>query len=366
MATPAIFLAASALILAVLFRPRFFVRRRNLAVLGEELAAASRLGIPLQRVLRAFASRRWKRDAQAAQRVAQRLDDGLALSASAAGEPRLFPHPAALFLAAGERTGNLPEALSGAARWAWDDLTARGQWILFLWYPFLLGLAFSGIMPDSVLPRIAEILNAVETPARTPVPGAAFSRVMFLEFRLVFGWIPLGAALLLAAWKILERYSAFAGCLGRFRLALPVVGCFERRAGLERVALVLGMASKSGAGLPDALRASADAVSNPAHAEALRKAARETEEGRTLDQALAETGRFPESFAWRAGVVARSADPASAFAGLAKGLREERIRSLRRLLWAGAAATVIVVGIHVGILEYWIFQSIAYIRGIAA
>ena len=57
MATPAIFLAASALILAVLFRPRFFVRRRNLAVLGEELAAASRLGIPLQRVLRAYEKR---------------------------------------------------------------------------------------------------------------------------------------------------------------------------------------------------------------------------------------------------------------------------------------------------------------------
>jgi type IV pilus assembly protein PilC len=358
-----LFSAAAALALFLLFRPRVFLRRRNAAVLCEELAVASRLGVPLPRVLRAFASRRWKRDARAAERVAKRLEEGRTLSEAAAGEPRLFPAPAPLLIAAGEKTGNLAEALSGAARWAWDDLRARGQWAHFLWYPLLLGFALSGLMPASIQPRFAEIFEASSLSGPAAARCLELGRFLAWESRIALGWIPLGVALVLAAWVLLERFGGFRALAGKARLALPVLRGFERSADLERIALVLGMATGAGIRLSEALRAAAAAVWNPVHAEALRAAARDADEGKALHEALERTGRFPAAFAWRAGISARGADPRAAFAGLAGGLRTERIRSLRRALWAAAAASVVAVGLHVGLFEYWVFASISAVRG---
>ncbi|MHC5036485.1 MAG: type II secretion system F family protein [Planctomycetota bacterium] len=358
-----LFVIGSLLFWGALLGPRVLRRRRNLFALGEELASSIRLNIPLPKVLAAFSSDLPPVEAAAGQRVARRVEQGDSFAEAAKDEPRLFPGPAPLILAAGERAGNLEGALIETARWARRDYTNRGILVLVFWYPFILGALyslFSAWWSAIILAKFLELFAHYEQYGY-PM-HSALAKGLVWETRILFGYVPIGLGLLAVGWKVAGGWIPTLQRIGRIRSWIPFLDRAERQASQERMCRILAFALRADLPLPEALRIAAEAGMDARTADTVRKAAGWVEEGDRLEEALSKSGRFPADFLWRAGRAERSREPGEAFRSLAERIESRRKHRLRVILWAAFIFAVIFIGLHLGAWEWILFDSFRIFR----
>jgi general secretion pathway protein F len=141
---------------------------QELVLLNQEIAALVRAGIPLESSLAAAGQPVDGVPDTLMLRLAIRLREGMPLADALHAEGRELPGLYRAVVAAGVRTGRLPEALEALARFSQETLQLRRRIDLALLYPGLV-LLMSGVLLAWVIaywvPRLSEAFASLRVPA---------------------------------------------------------------------------------------------------------------------------------------------------------------------------------------------------------
>jgi type II secretory pathway component PulF len=144
----------------------------QLLALNEEIRALVRAGVPLERGLSVAARELRGKLGRITRALGDRLARGESLSQALEGEKQSLPPLYRAVVEAGARSGRLPVALEGLARYVGGFSEARATIGLALWYPLLvLSLAyvlFLGMVGWAV-PRFIEAFNSLGLTLSAPL-----------------------------------------------------------------------------------------------------------------------------------------------------------------------------------------------------
>jgi type II secretory pathway component PulF len=205
----------------------------QLLALNAEIAALVRAGVPLERGL-VIAGRDLRgRLGRIATALSQRLSRGESLSQALEGEGKAIPPLYRAVVEAGARSGQLPIALEGLARYVRGYNEARDAIGLALWYPLIvLSLAYFLFvaMVGLIVPKFVGAFDSLEL--TVPAPLRWMSQLgeyvpywwpvgpVFLVV-LVFAWIRTGAAARFGArsWNWLRLFPWMKSILANYETA---------------------------------------------------------------------------------------------------------------------------------------------------
>lgn len=266
----------------------------DLALATRQLATLSEAGIPLEEALGTCAEQIERAPARrviAALRA--RVMEGHSLSGAMAEFPRSFPELYRATIGAGEQSGHLDRVLSRLADYTESRQSLARRTALSLLYPAILTLAsvaVVGVLLGYVVPQLVQVFEGLNT--TLPLP----TRILLAVSGFVGNnglLLAAGVAVLLLGFSLALRRTAFQHGLHGMLLRLPVAGRLVRGAQTARFARTLSILTASGVPVLEALRISAQVVSNLPMRAAIRRAAAQVREGASLNRALAETRQFP-------------------------------------------------------------------------
>lgn len=275
-----------------LFKPR--LSAQDLAMITRQLATLVQAGLTLDDALRAVGQQSEKVSTKRIlTAVRARVVEGYSLAQSLAEFPQAFPSLYRATVAAGERSGHLDLVLSRLADYTESRYETRKKVQGALIYPAILTVLsllivvglLTYVVPDIVkvfdnqgqaLPLITQVLIGASDGLRAHI-GKLSLLLLFAIF----------------VFSRLLQGEAFRARWHAFQLRLPVAGRLVRDSQSARFVSTLGILTRSGVPLVDALRIAADVIDNlPMRAAVLQAADRVTEGGR-LAPALDQSKLFP-------------------------------------------------------------------------
>lgn len=295
----------------------------DLIALNDELAALVRAGIPLEQTLGDLGRDFPGRLGRATVELAGRVEHGASLPAAFAAMPDAFPSVYRAAIAAGLRTGHLPDVLEDLASSArrqrdlWQTITQAALYPLFLvllTYALFVLLIVAGLprfagMFERDVPRLVQVLLRLGEDA--PVWG------VFPPLLLVLGSM--------YAWQRSLRVGA-SGC-DRLPVLGPMLRDARRASFCENLALLL----RHQVALHEALPLGADSVLDRNLVPAARSLAAQLSAGSRLDpQASLKYRGFPSLLLW---LIASGQPQASLVAALQRTAAAYRRQSLRSSDW---------------------------------
>ncbi len=264
------------------------------ALVTRQLATLIRSGLPVEQALSAVVNQTGRpRIERIVVAVRARVLEGHSLAAALAEFPRAFPEMYRATVAAGEQSGHLEDVLEQLAEYLENRHDTGRSVAQSLIYPaFILVFSFAIIvlLMTYVVPRMVEVFARQDA----ELPWLTQALIVLSDF--VRNWLWLMALLVVGATVAFVR--ALRNPAFRFRVherltQLPALGRMLRSADSARLASTLGILSRSGVPLVDALVISSQVVSNLAIREAVRNAAARVREGGSLSRALDNSGYFP-------------------------------------------------------------------------
>jgi general secretion pathway protein F len=205
----------------------------QLLALNAEIIALVRAGVPLERGLLVTARELRGRLGRIAGALGRRLSRGESLVEALEGEGRAIPPLYRAVVEAGARSGRLPVALEGLARYVRGYSEARATIGLALWYPIVvISLAyglFIGLV-TLVVPRFIGTFEALRITASPVIRGLArlgqtveywWPVGPIALFVLVIGWLRSGAAARFKApsWSWLRFFPWMKSILANYESA---------------------------------------------------------------------------------------------------------------------------------------------------
>lgn len=274
---------------------------RDLALLTRQLSTLA-ASAPLEEALRTIGS---QSDRRGVRRVvlathAQVLE-GRRLADAMARQGKAFPPLYRAMVAAGERSGALPQILERLADLLERQQQVRGKMIGTLVYPAALSVTAVAVviaLMTFVVPRVVEQFDSMgrELPLLTrAVIGVS-------DFISQQGWIV--AALLLAGGIVFARSLKRDGVRLRvdgWLLRLPLLGRMLRDLHAARMSRTLAIMLDSGLPLIDGLAITARTVGNRVLRAATATMVTAIDEGGSLSSAMRQAGVFPPTLLYMAG-----------------------------------------------------------------
>jgi len=281
----------------------FRLSKSNLEWLWAELSLAIRQEKSVPEALeklsqRAFGGAR----AQVAERLAAAVNAGKPLSQAVAEQGRTFPPGTAEMLAAGERTGRLPEVLDSLAQDARMVDTLRYNITYAIAYPCLLALFALGLLLYLRL-ALFPMFYAMYDEMRVTLPAMTRYMPIIVE-------VEIGALLVLPALALMLLYVVpftIPIALDGVRLKVPVIGRLMHRMLLARWCRMAGLLFSAGVPEPEAVRIIGRASGNRVVRRMADRMAVELESGVPMEQVMATEYRFfPPMLTWSAGAATAS------------------------------------------------------------
>lgn len=264
---------------------------RELQLFNQEIAALLRSGLPLLQTLDLMLGR--QRDPEFRRvltEIRDRVKGGEDLSTVVESFGDMFPPLYAATLKAGERSGEMELVIRRFVRYLGLVLQTRNRVVSALVYPLaLVGLsvALIGVMTVYVLPRFTDFFSNmnIDLPLLTRLT-MGFS--LFIKDNLV--WVLLIVLAAGVALSQILRSSAGRQFVARWVLKIPLLGGIFYRMALSEFCRSLATLLAGGIPLVTALEISVRAVGNQHLQSKLQPVARRVREGRSLAEALQETG----------------------------------------------------------------------------
>jgi MSHA biogenesis protein MshG len=264
--------------------------RRALLDLTHQLTAVCESGIPVIAGLKAIAEQTTHPAVRpAVQRIIGRIEGGRSLADAMASEPDIFPDIYAKTIAAGETAGKLPEVLAALARYQDQEAETRSQIRSAMTYPCLVVFALViavVFMVVFVVPQFATLFDK-------------FNDQLPLPTRLL---LAVSAAVTKHYWVVLVTLAAAIYTFGRVirlrpvkhwldyqLLKLPVFGPLLIGVYMVRLIELLDLLMQAALPIVQAMRVTADSMTNAAIEKDVRGMVRSVEGGRSLTEAFAET-----------------------------------------------------------------------------
>lgn len=266
----------------------------ELALLTRQLATLVEAALPIEGALLAVAEQCDKpRLKNMMMTVRSKVVEGYSLAEGLAEFPHVFDHLFRSMVAAGEKSGHLDQVLNRLADYTEQRQHMRNQILMASIYPVVMvvvALAIIGILLSFVVPKITEQFEYMgqQLPALTRfMIGAS-------EFVQSYGiWLVLAIVLAVSLWQRLLKKPAIRLNYDRRLLRFGIIGRIVSSINTARFARTLSILNASGVPLLEAMRISADVLSNSHMKNSVAEAAARVREGTSLRTALEQTKLFP-------------------------------------------------------------------------
>lgn len=342
-------------------RPRTGLRRRRADVVEavRYLSTLVAAGFPLDRAVGTVAEVVVRPDVREAVLAAQvRLRAGGSLADALGERPRVFPRLAVALARAGERGGQLADALDRLAQQLEREERLRAQVGSALLYPALVAVVGGTallVLVLYVLPRFAALLG--EAGATVPRATAA----VLAAGDAVATWWPLlavGGLLLVGLGAVARRAPDVQAAVDRGLMRLPVVGGLRRQLVAARFGRSLATLLAGGLPMLAALDVAADALTDRAAGAAVRRARDEVRAGQRLAAALGRGGVLPYVFLQMVDLGERGGRLPELLGRGAEQAEQELERGLERLVRLVEPLLIVGFGLVVGVVALALLQAI--------
>jgi len=266
----------------------------DLALITRQLATLARAALPLEECLRAVAqqtdSARLKSMLLA---VRSRVMEGHTLATGLSDFKHIFPELYRTTVEAGESSGHLERVLDRLADYTENRQQMRQKIQLAVFYPAMLTivaiLVVGGLM-TYVVPQVVQVFDNIGQ----RLPALTRGLIAVSDFLRDNGVLMLVILVLLGvAVSYLLRIADYRRRFHRAVLAVPLLGRLERGLNTARFARTFSILTASGVAVLEALRISAQVMSNMPMREAVDEAAARVREGASIAGALEKSGYFP-------------------------------------------------------------------------
>jgi general secretion pathway protein F len=279
-------------------RRKRFLRRGlsslDLALLTRQLATLLRSGLPLEETLQAVAEQTEKpRVQRIVLGVRSKVVEGHPLADGLRDFPQAFPEIYRATVSAGEQSGKLDQVLERLSDYT-ESRQVMGQTVSnALVYPIVLLVLSFGIVSfllAYVVPQVVAVFQSSnqELPIATKILIGMSDGIRHYWF---YGLIVMGAIV----WGFMRWLKAPEARLrfDRFLLRLPVVGKLIRGLNTGRFSRTFSILTASAVPVLEALRISAEVVTNTPMKRAVEEAALRVREGAPIGRSLAARKLFP-------------------------------------------------------------------------
>ncbi len=280
-------------------------------------------------------------------------DDGLSLSEAMAQQPGIYVATVRAAVRAGETTGDLPAALRGLSEHQRELMVMSRGLSLPLIYPvFILAVAgaYTLFVATFIFPKFMQLfldlgMEGSDFPAPTRM-AMALTRMM--PAILIALFIAFGALWL--SWRAYDRSRRGMYTFGLWRMRLPIYGRVALYTALARATSTLAMLLRGGVDTVTALRLASDAAGDRVVSTALRRAEAVYQDGGSIVDGLRETKALPDEFVFRMGVAQSEGYLADVLDNIASDYMEATEQLVRRMVMIAGPATVIALGLIVGLI----------------
>ncbi|TVR62460.1 MAG: type II secretion system protein GspF [Candidatus Competibacteraceae bacterium] len=276
------------------WRGRTRISPTDLALITRQLATLVGSGLPLEEALGAVARQAERtRLSGLLLAVRARVLEGHTLATALGDFPQAFPELYRATVAAGEQSGHLDVVFERLADYTEARQQMRQKVSLALFYPLLLtGVAIlivAGLL-TYVVPQVVQVFGSLNQ----QLPALTRGLIALSDFLQRHGWVVLtGLAIGAVAWVQALRRVGFRRRVHQGLLRLPLLARLVRGTNTARFARTFSILMASGVPVLEALRISAQVLSNLPMREAVEKAAARVKEGASLQKAISASGYFP-------------------------------------------------------------------------
>jgi general secretion pathway protein F len=270
------------------------VSATELALVTRQLATLVGSGLPVEEALGAVARQTGKaRSGSLLMAVRARVMEGHSLATALADFPRVFPELYRATVAAGEQSGHLDVVFERLADYTEARQQMRQKVGLALFYPALLTgvavLIVTGLLVY-VVPQVVQVFTSMNQ----QLPALTRYRIATSDTLRDYGVYILGT---LVAGVILFKQGlkrpAFRFRWHQLLLKVPLLARLIRGLETARFARTFSILMASGVPVLEALRISAQVISNMPMRQAVEDTAVKVKEGASLHQSICASGYFP-------------------------------------------------------------------------
>lgn len=267
---------------------------QEVALITRQLATLVGSGLPLEESLQAVAQQLEKpRLRRMMTAVRAKVMEGHTLADGMAGFPRVFSEMYRATVAAGEQTGHLELVLERLADYTESRQHMRQKVQLALFYPIglmIVAVSVVTLLLTYVVPKVVEVFSDVGQ----ELPGLTKAMIALSNFLQHYGvWLLLAIGGLVLAFTAAMRRSGFRRRVHALLLRLPLIGKLNRGINAGRFARTFAILAGSGVPILEALRISAQVISNLPMRDAVEEAASRVREGTGISRALERSKQFP-------------------------------------------------------------------------
>jgi general secretion pathway protein F len=260
---------------------------------SHELSMLLRAGIPLLESLDTLASQHRGRFKTAITQLRDRVASGSSLADAMTENPLVFDIASINLIKVGENAGTLETVLEQLSEYKLRMSQLGDKVFTALLYPAFLVVFGTGAMiflMTWVLPPLLE--NLQETVKVLPWPTRVAKGMS--DLIVGYGWLLL-IGLLIVMIAIVAGFKTKSGKsrLDRMLLRLPLIGPMLLKQNVSRIAVIVGLLTRSGLTLPNAVQLAANSTSNQVLKEALQSACEEMASGKELAESLERSHIFP-------------------------------------------------------------------------
>lgn len=260
---------------------------------SHELSMLLRAGIPLLESLDTLSAQHRGAFRTAIVQVRDRVASGSGLADAMAENPQVFDVASVRLIEVGENAGTLEAVLEQLSDYKQRMSQLGDKVFTALLYPAFLvvfGLAATIFLMTWVLPPLLE--NLQETVKVLPWPTRVAKGMSDLIVGYGF-WLLLGALIIVGAIVTALQSVPGKAFLDRQLLRLPWIGPMLVKQNVSRIAMIVGLLSRSGLTLPAAVQLAATSTNNSILRKALESACEDMASGKELAESLERSGVFP-------------------------------------------------------------------------
>lgn len=266
----------------------------ELALITRQLATLVEAALPIESALLAVAEQCEKpRLKNMLMAVRSKVVEGYSLAEGLAEFPYVFDHLFRSMVAAGEKSGHLEQVLNRLADYTEQRQYMRSQILQAMLYPLILtgfAILVISILLAAVVPKIVVQFEHMGE----SLPGSTLFLIAASDFLRQYGVLVLLAILLAAvAWQRALQKPGLRLQWDQLVLRLGLLGKVARGLNTARFARTLSILNASAVPLLEAMRISAEVLSNSYMRLALSDATARVREGASLKSALEQSRLFP-------------------------------------------------------------------------
>lgn len=266
----------------------------QLAILTRQLATMIRSGSPVEGALSAVIEQTNKpRVKSILMAIRSRVREGYSLASALDEFPHIFPDLYRATVASGEQSGKLDFVLVRMADHVENSQALHSKIMLAMVYPLVLtfvAILVTVVLLTYVVPKVVQVFEDIDQ----TLPGITIFLIALSDFLRHYGiYIALIIAVSVFVFNIMLRTASFKFAWHTFLLKVPGVAHLVKGMNTAIFARTFSILAGSGVNALQAMRISAEVMSNQRMKKAVLDASERVREGAGISPALEKSKCFP-------------------------------------------------------------------------